>query len=166
MATIQLGNCKSWIYTPDVTTKDHYSKMSPLRAIDMTIISQLGATIKMVLDEVNDFNVGLFVLGEQATDGTIGGLTNTNQTGTLTMTGTNSIGPQVSFTGKVKFQPAGDLNVLSDNDDFMEIPLSAKVLLDGGKYGVWTVGGQTAPSTDNYSIPQATVSFTPDEVTA
>jgi hypothetical protein len=64
-------------------------------------------------------------------------MTDLNQEGVLTLAGTNSVGNQLNFTGKVSFSPAGDFDFLKE--DWTEILLSADVLLDQGAYGVITV---------------------------
>ena len=155
-----LGNVKSFIYTPTVTVKDHFSKMSPIRAIDLSVVSQVAAEVKMELEELNDFNLGLFLLAE-GTSGDLVGLTAPTQQGTLHFTGTNSIGAKLTFSGLVQLQPGGDFNLLADNDDFAALPISAKVLFSAGGYGHWTTNGVTAPNTVNYSITQGTVDYTP-----
>jgi hypothetical protein len=158
MPGTSLGNVKSFVYSSAVTVKDHFSKQSPVRAIDFSVISELGATIKMELEEINEFNLGLYLLAESGSSH-LTGLTAPQLEGTLTFTGTNSIGAQVTFTGLVQLQPGGDYNVLSDNDDFSALPISAKVLFSAGGYGHWTTNGVSSPNVNNYSISQGTVTF-------
>ena len=59
----------------------------------------------MVLDEINEFNLSLYLLAESGTS-SMGGLTNTDLTGILVFTGTNDIGSQVNFTGQINSCPA------------------------------------------------------------
>src|SRR5512139_159160 len=92
----QLGNCSNFTYTPDVVKKDHFSSMAGIRTKDLSVVSQLAATIKMVLDEINEFNLSLFLLAESGT-ASLGGLTDTNLTGELVFTGGNDIGPLMTF---------------------------------------------------------------------
>jgi hypothetical protein len=112
----------------------------------------------MELEEINEFNLGLYLLAEQGT-ADLGGLTAPQLQGVLSFTGTNSVGAQVHFTGLVQLQPGGDYSVLLDNDDFAFLPVNAKVLLSHGAYGHWTTNGVTAPNVTNYSISQGTVTF-------
>lgn len=133
-----LGNCTQFRYTADITKLDHYSSMAGIRTKDKSVVTQLGATISMVLDEINQFNMALFVLGDTDTTGAIGGLTNTTLTGSLSFTGTNDVGSQVNFTGNVQFQPGGDFNMIVENE-WQNIPLNAEVLASGGTYGSWTI---------------------------
>src|SRR5512139_436436 len=77
-----LGNCTQLRYTADITKLDHFSSMAGIRTKDRSVVTQLGATISLVLDEINKFNLALFILGDTATTGDIEGLTNTTLTGT------------------------------------------------------------------------------------
>lgn len=140
-ATI-LGNVRDCVYTPDITKKDHFSTQVGIRTKDLSVVSQLGANMRMTLDELTDFNLALYLLGDLGTSGTIGALTNTTIVGTLTMTGTNTVGPKLNFTGDVSLIPAGDLTLVQDGDDWLGIPVSAEVLASGGAYGHWTIVDQ------------------------
>jgi hypothetical protein len=134
-----LGNCRLFTYTPTVTTKDHFQSMTGIRSKDFSPVTQVAAAIKMELDEINEYNLALFVLANPQTSGTLGGLTDTQLIGTLEFQGFNSIGSLMTFTGKVQMKPTSDLSLVQDNDNFQIIPLSADVLLDTGAYGHWTV---------------------------
>lgn len=141
---VDLGEVSQFSYTQDVTRKDFFTNRSGIRSKLKSVVTQLSATIKMTLHSINDFNLALAVLGETGTD-SIDGLTDTQKTGTLTFTGANDVGTQLTFSGKVQLQPGGDINVLQDSDDWMALPINAEVLLDSGAYGTWTASpGNTA----------------------
>jgi hypothetical protein len=131
-----MGNCTRFIYTPTVDKLEHFSRMAPVRIKDKTVIRQISATIQLTLEEVTEENLALFFQADANTS-SINGMTNMNQEGVITLTGTNSVGNQLNFTGKVSFNPAGDFDFLKE--DWTEILLSADVLLDGGAYGVVTI---------------------------
>lgn len=135
-----LGNCTQFRYTSDVTKLDHFSSQVGIRVKDRSVVTQLGATIAMVLDEINAFNLSLYLLAETGT-ATMGGLTNTDLTGELVFTGANDIGSQVNFTGQVQFQPGGDFDMIVENE-WQTIPLNAEVLISAGAYGEWTIDDQ------------------------
>ncbi len=137
-----LGNVRDCVYTPDITKKDHFSTQVGIRVKDLSVVSQLGANMKMTLDELTDFNLAMYLLGDLETTGTIGALTSTTITGTLAMTGTNTVGPTLNFTGLVSLQPAGDLTLVQDGDDWLGIPVTAEVLSSSGAYGHWTIVDQ------------------------
>ena len=135
-----LGNCTQFRYTSDVTKLDHFSSQVGIRVKDRSVVTQLGATIAMVLDEINEFNMSLYLLAESGTS-SIGGLTDTDLTGEIVFTGANDIGTQVNFTGKIQLQPGGDFNMIVENE-WQTIPINAEVLLDSGAYGQWTFDDQ------------------------
>jgi hypothetical protein len=71
---------------------------------------------------------------------TIAGLSKTEFTGEITVTGTNDIGQQVDFVASIKFVPSGDFNFITDGDDFTTIELEAEVQKDAnGNFGIWTI---------------------------
>jgi len=110
--------------------------MAPVRIKDKTVIRQISATIALTLEEVTEENLALFFQADANTS-SINGMTNMNQEGVIVLDGTNSVGNQLNFTGKVSFNPAGDFDFLKE--DWTEILLNADVLLDGGAYGVITI---------------------------
>ena len=131
-----MGNCTRFIYTPTVDKLEHFSRMAPVRIKDKTVIRQISATIALTLEEVTEENLALFFQADANTS-SINGMTNMNQEGVIVLDGTNSVGNQLNFTGKVSFNPAGDFDFLKE--DWTEILLNADVLLDGGAYGVITI---------------------------
>jgi hypothetical protein len=141
-SAIVLGDVRDCTYTPAVTKLDHFSHQAGIRIKDRSVVVELGASMKLTLDEINDANMAMFLLGDTQTSGSIGGLTNPDLSGVLTMTGTNAVGTKVSFTGKVNLLPAGDLAMVADTAAWAGLPISAEVLLDSGAYGVWTLTDQ------------------------
>lgn len=127
-----MGNCTRFVFSPTVDKLEHFSRMSPIRAKDKTVTRQVGATVALTLEEVTLENLAIFMQGDSSTD-EIAGMTVTDQEGILEFVGTNSVGNQVTWTGKVSFSPAGDFDMLKE--DWAEILLTADVLLDGGSYG-------------------------------
>lgn len=142
-----LGNCPSFIYTPTVEKKDHFSSRQGIKKKDLTVITQVGATIKMKLDEITGENLQYFALSSAATtvsDGNISlaALSQTTFTGHIFLTGTNDVGNKVDFECDISFIPSGDFSFITDGDDFSVIELEAEVVADsGGNYGTWTIHG-------------------------
>jgi hypothetical protein len=134
-----LGNCRLFTYTPTVTTKDHFQSMTAIRSKDFSPVTQVSAVINMELDEINEYNLALFLLANPMTSGALAGLSDTQLIGILEFAGANSIGSLMTFNGTVQLKPTKDLSLVQDNDNFQIIPLSADVLLAGGAYGHWTV---------------------------
>jgi len=131
-----MGNCTRFVYTPTVDKLEHFSRMAPVRIKDKTVIRQISATIALTLEEVTEENLALFFQADANTS-SINAMTDMNQEGVLVLDGTNSVGNQLNFTGKVSFNPAGDFDFLKE--DWTEILLNADVLLDAGSYGVITI---------------------------
>jgi hypothetical protein len=137
-----LGDVSNCTYTPTVTKLDHFSHQAGIRVKDRSVPVEIGASMKLTMEEINNHNLAMFLLGDTTTTGMIGGLTNPELSGTLTMTGTNAIGTKVSFTGKVNLLPAGDFILVQDTAAWAGLPVSAEVLLDTGAYGHWTLVDQ------------------------
>src|SRR5580765_7174405 len=105
-----LGNAPSFIYTPTVEKKEHFSSREGIKTKDFTAITQVGATIKFTLDEITATNLAFFALGDVDTTVpgtiTINGLSKAEFTGDIKVEGTNDIGQKVDFTATVSFVPS------------------------------------------------------------
>lgn len=145
---LHLGNIVGATTNNDVQTKDHFKNSGGQRTKDKTRITQVGATIKMTLDEITPIAIAIFALGdiEDNSDGSFGirALTNTALEGFLEITGDNDEGPRVDWEGDVQIVPSGDFSFMKDNDDWNQIPIQMTVLesSDGG-FGLWTLTPQT-----------------------
>jgi hypothetical protein len=142
-----LGNCVSFTISSTLTKKEHFRNYGGRRTKDKTIITQVQATAKFVLDEINADNLAFFALGTPVQNSddsySISGLSNTNFTGTMRVIGDNQVGPLVHWEGDVSFNPAGDFSLLKDNDDFNQINCEADVQADANNnFGTWTVTDQ------------------------
>jgi hypothetical protein len=142
-SSIDLGNAPSFVYTPTVEKKEHFSSREGVKTKDFTAITQVGATIKISLDEITGPNLSYFALAEMTgSEGnySLKGLSKTEFTGEIKVVGTNDIGQQVDFVANVSFVPSGDFSFITDEDDFTVIELEAEVQKDDdGAFGVWTV---------------------------
>jgi len=139
-----LGNSPSFIYTPAVTKKEHFSSREGVRTKDFTAITQVGATIKFTLDEITGENLSFFALADVTTGSgghiILGGLSKAEFVGEIKVIGTNDIGQQVDFDATVSFIPAGDFKFITDTDDFSAIEIEAEVQKDvSGHFGTWTI---------------------------
>jgi hypothetical protein len=142
---VDLGNAPSFVYTPNVDKKEHFSSREGIKTKDFTAITAISATIKVTLDEITPENLAMFALGDLVSDGTITGLTKAEFTGTLKVVGTNDIGQHVGWEGDISFIPSGDFSFITDSDDFSTIELEAEVQKAGdGSFGVWSVEEPTA----------------------
>jgi hypothetical protein len=139
-----LGNAPSFVYTPTVEKKEHFSSREGIKTKDFTAITQVGATITFTLDEITGLNLSFFALAEQGTDSagniTLSGLSKAEFTGDIMVVGTNDIGQQVDFLATVSFIPSGDFSFITAEDDFTTIEIEAEVQKDAnGFFGVWTI---------------------------
>lgn len=147
-ANRDLGNCSSFVYTPQIEKKDHFSSRQAIKKKDFTAITQAGAQIKLVLDEIVAENVAIFALASTAasvSDGNLQlqALSQTQFLGRIYVNGTNSVGNQVDFEADVSFIPSGDFKFITDTDDFTTIELLADVVADSsGNYGTFTIRSQ------------------------
>ena len=142
---VDLGNAPSFVYTPNVEKKEHFSSREGIKTKDFTAITSISATIKVQLDEITPENLAMFALGELSSDGTITGLTKAEFTGTLKVVGTNDIGQHVGWEGDISFVPSGDFSFITDSDDFSVLELEAEVQkAPDGSFGVWSVEEPTA----------------------
>ena len=145
-----LGNAPSFVYTPTVEKKEHFSSREGIKTKDFTAITQVGATVKFTLDEITATNLAFFALGEVDTTVpgaiTINGLSKTEFTGDIKVEGTNDIGQKVDFIATVSFVPSGDFSFITDEDDFSVIEIEAEVQKDtDGFFGVWTIHDTITP---------------------
>jgi len=145
-----LGNCPSFVYSPAVEKKEHFSSREGIKTKDFTAITQVGATVKFTLDEITATNLAFFALGDVDTTVpgtiTINGLSKTEFAGELKVVGTNDVGQKVDFTATVSFVPTGDFSFITDSDDFSVIEIEAEVQKDtDGFFGVWTVHDTVTP---------------------
>jgi hypothetical protein len=131
-----MGNCTKFTYSPTVDKLEHFSRMTPTRVKDKTVTRQVGATVALTLEEVTLENLAIFMQADPAST-SLGGMSFTDQEGVLEFVGSNAVGNQVTWTGKVSFTPSGDFDMLKE--DWAEILLSADVLLDQNAYGVTTL---------------------------
>ena len=146
---VDLGNAPSFIYTPTVEKVEHFSSREGVKTKDFTAITQVGATIKVTLDEITGENLAIFALGELDTttpgEAVISGLSKAEFKGDIKVVGTNDIGQQVDFTATVSFVPSGDFSFITSEDEFSTIELEAEVQKHAttGDFGTWTVRDET-----------------------
>jgi len=155
-----LGNSPSFIYTPATTKKEHFSSRQGIKTKDFTAITEVGATVKFILDEVTGTNLAMFALATVTTGSgfvTLTGLTQTVITGDIQVIGTNAIGQQVDFTATVSLIPSGDFKFITDTDDFSTIEIEAEVQKNAsdGSFGKWTIReqGTSGPAILNSVTP-------------
>jgi hypothetical protein len=146
---VDLGNAPSFVWTPSIEKKEHFSSREGVKTKDFTAVTQTGATIKVTLDEINGPNLAIFSLGELGTDtdgnATVTAFKNTEIAGIIKVVGTNDIGQQVDYEGRISVVPAGEFSFITDADDFSTLQIEAEVQKgDDGDFGVFTVRDETS----------------------
>jgi hypothetical protein len=147
---VDLGNCPSFVFSPTVEKKEHFSSREGVKTKDFTAVVSVAATVKFTLDEITAANLSFFALGDVDTTVpgaiTINGLSKTEFTGELKVEGSNDIGQKIDWVGTVSFVPSGDFSFITDADDFSTIEIEAEVQKDAdGYFGVWTVHDTVTP---------------------
>jgi hypothetical protein len=147
-AFVDLGNAPSFVWSPTVEKKEHFSSREGVKTKDFTAITQIGATIKLTLDEINGPNLSIFTLGELGTDTdgnvTVAAFKKTEIAGVIQVVGTNDIGQKVDYTGRISVNPTGDFSFITDGDDFSALQLEAECQRgDAGDFGIFTVREDT-----------------------
>ncbi len=104
-----------------------------------------GATfrdIRMVMDEITAANLALMALGDVDTDtdgnSAIKSLQLSSKEGIIRFQGTNDVGLQVNFIGKVSFTPSGSFNMISEEWNTLEVT-GEMVTTDAYGLGLWTI---------------------------
>jgi hypothetical protein len=141
-----LGNCTAFTVTPEVETLEHFSSMEGTRKKDLVITIEQRCTVAITMEEFTAFNLALMTQGaldEAAVGGPeveIFGATEAIS-GHLRFTGTNDVGPKITIDlYNVQFAPDGDLEMISDEFNAMEVTADVLVAPTGsafvGKFGV------------------------------
>lgn len=140
-----LGNCSEMVITPEVETLEHFSSMEGTKKKDLVIVLEQKATAKITMEEMTPDNLSLMVYGDVDEDA-VGGpeveiFANSGVTGRLRFTGTNDVGPKITADlYHVSFTPTGDLGMISDEFNSMEITADVLVAPSdsdfAGKFGV------------------------------
>jgi hypothetical protein len=134
---VDMGNCPTFEFTPDLTTLDHFSSRSGTKAKDKTIIIEKKGTLKVVLDEWTLPNLAIAMLDDAYSGtGAIDIFAGAAVTGSIKCVGTNDIGTQFTIELlNVSFKPSGSLGFITD--EWGQIELEADVAVDGtsGSFG-------------------------------
>jgi hypothetical protein len=139
-----LGNVTSLVITPEVETLEHFSSREGTKKKDLVITLEQGGKVKMVMEEFTAYNLAIMVLGTMD-EAAIGGpeveiFSSTSVSGALRFVGTNDVGPQITIDlYNVSFTPTGDLEMISDEWNSMEVEgdiLTAASGPNEGKFGL------------------------------
>jgi hypothetical protein len=139
-----LGNVSALTITPEVDTLEHFSSREGTKKKDLVIIIQQKASCKITMEEITAENLALMVYGD-VDEAAVGGPTveifaNSSITGELKFVGTNDVGPKITVNlYNVSFTPSGDLSMISDEFNSMEVTADVLAATSGpnsGKFGI------------------------------
>lgn len=139
-----LGNVSLLTMTPTVTTIEHFSSRQGIKKRDLIIVSEQKAVCKIMMEEITADNLALMVYGtvdEMAVGGpTVEVFGNSSITGALKFVGTNDVGPKITLDlYNVNFTPSGDVSMISDGFNSMEVTAEVLAAVSGpnvGKFGL------------------------------
>ena len=139
-----LGNVTSMVITPEVETLEHFSSREGTRKKDLVITLEQGGTVTIVMEEFTAYNLAIMLLGT-LDEAAVGGpeveiFASTSVNGALRFVGTNDIGPKITVDlHNVSFTPTGDLEMISDEWNNMEVTGDVLVGTEApnvGKFGL------------------------------
>lgn len=143
-----MGEVAALTLTPDFTTLEHFTQRAGVKQKDLTVTLEKKGTVKLTMEEITAHNFALMVLGA-VNEAAVGGpeveiFSEGTVTGALRFTGTNDIGPKITVDlWNVSVTPDGDIDLISDEWNQMELTMDLLAATDGpnaGKFGVakWT----------------------------
>jgi hypothetical protein len=138
-----MGEVKDFTVSQSIETKEYVSVRQGIGKTALKVTTKVASTCKWTANEITPENLAIFVGGDLDTDTagntTIQGLTSTKKTGAIRVVGTNDNGPQLQFDAAISITPSGDISLLAQENDFMDIPLEADIIVGAdGEFGTWT----------------------------
>jgi hypothetical protein len=122
-----LGNAPEVELTPEIDKLDHFSSRAGVRSKDRSVVREKILTLRVVLDEITAYNLRLALLGGPLGAGSGGGdsfaiFEQSEIAGSVTFTGTNTIGNQINLTlPSVTATPTAAINLISEEWGTLEI---------------------------------------------
>lgn len=139
-----LGNVSEIVITPEVETLEHFSSREGTKKKDLVIVIEQKASCKITMEEITAGNLALMVYGT-VDEAAVGGpeveiFGGSSITGALKFVGTNDVGPKITVDlYNVSFTPTGDLSLISDEFNNMEVTADVLAATSGpnvGKFGL------------------------------
>lgn len=138
-----LGNTPSISFEPTVEKQDHFSQREGIRKKDFAPVVAFSGVLAVVLDEINEANLKMALLGGTSAANTagnnvftIGAVTEVR--GMIEIEGSNDIGPRYTATfPKVTFAPSSAIDFVGD--DYTELELEGEVTFDETLGGFGTI---------------------------
>jgi hypothetical protein len=141
-----IGNVTEFTFQVEPTLLDHYSSRVGVQTKDLVVVTRLGATVTMKMEEFTARNLALAFLGSQADSPThtetVDALSIPLYQGALKFVGTNVVGPQwQGVFPLVTFTPAAVVNLIAAGSGaWGELSIRGDVLKDPttGQFAIWT----------------------------
>lgn len=139
-----LGNCTQFTVTPETDTLEHFTSREGIKKRDLIIILQQKAQVKIIMEELTPDNFSMMVQGD-VDDAAMGGpeveiFGGDAVTGEVQFVGTNDVGPRITINlYNVSFLPSGDINMISDEFNNLEVTGDVLIAASGpnvGKFGL------------------------------
>jgi len=139
---IDVGNVTSLIFTPKVSLLDHFSSRTGTKSLDLSVVVEKQAELKITMEEYTARNLMMMLLGTLTETGLVAHIdimTTSQISAGVKFVGANDIGPKWNLTFPLtQISPTGALNPINDGKWGM-IEMNAKVLADGtGSFGTAT----------------------------
>lgn len=133
-----VGNVSAFELSAELETLDHFSSRTGVKQKDKSITISQSASLRMVMDEITAENLALCFMGT-VDENTAGNSVILCQTLSavevmVKFEGTNDVGQQMNWNGKVSFKPSGTFNFISDEWNSLEV--TGEVLSDQGALGI------------------------------
>lgn len=138
---IDIGNCPTFEFQPEVTKLEHFSSRSGIRERDHSVITEKKGTLNITMDEWSTTNISLAVLG--TTTGTAGSsvteiFDSTAVLAQVKLVMSNDVGKKYEwFFKNVSFTPNNTISLIGDS--WGELQITGDVSADAsGSFGTAT----------------------------
>lgn len=115
---VDVGNVTSFQLSPNITRLDHFSSRGGIREKDASVITEVSATLDIVMEEYTARNLSLVLMGVPVLGAgtvTMDILAMGQRQGAVKFVGHNQIGPQWTFTyPRVNFSPGKTFQAITD----------------------------------------------------
>ncbi len=137
---VDVGNITEFTFLVKPTRLEHYSSRVGVRKKDMVVVTEVAATLTMILEEFTARNLGMAVLGA-ASGGTVTILSEPLLYAAFKFVSTNAIGPQYTYTFPLcLFTPTKAISLLpTGSGTWGQMDFEADVLFDDVSGGFGTI---------------------------
>src|SRR4051794_21652850 len=153
---IDLGNVPELEYEPTIERLDHFTSRAGIRTKDKSVVIERGGTLRVLMEEITQFNLSMLLMGTMGDDGPNGEpsidiFQNDTPKGELKFNATNDVGPRWDLHFyNVEFAPSGTFNPISD--EWNNIEVTGEVLpaqpphTEAGKVGMAWLTNPSPPA--------------------